>query len=552
MLPVLLVAALLSPQETSEDTSANTLVWYDFEDDDLESGPTTFMVFEGAQGSVNLSSAYRYSGYRSVEIRDVANDGKFAELQGFFNSKWRGYLYIHFAMLIAQPDDVMNIAFAGKSHFSMREHGIGIWLKLHRGTLYQVNAGEDSALLEVDSFVWYVVDIAYDVDRGTYDLVIHAEGQDDPVVAVSDQTNAVGIPGSQLWKYSFIGDVPGTDHSDSWFYIDDILLTNDLPVSETPFVAPGRRMLFVDMYDKYQARLYEKPGCVPILGYEDFGLAAPDLSELAAAGGLDLLSSILKGEDVALPRRLTPFLRRRLSAVRDYTSGCRNPAEALTLFRRAAEKVPGAKIYPMSEVLALARLQKWPESDALLLDIYTLWQDDPRFPAISASLGLARGDLDYAEQWLQAASDGMSNAMVHPLVRRLWSGDIGPGLADELKQEFPSEWPSLVQAALTADLRFYVLLWQRRYDDARYYAERMTTLFDKMRLPSGRWLERRGDAAFYAGDYVEAQSGYEASLAKRDDPSSVLLKLSDVHFKLGNLELERHYREKIYGSLRPQ
>ena len=61
MLPVLLLAALLSPQETSEDTSANTLVWYDCEDDDLESGPTTFMVFEGAKGSMNLSSAYRYS-----------------------------------------------------------------------------------------------------------------------------------------------------------------------------------------------------------------------------------------------------------------------------------------------------------------------------------------------------------------------------------------------------------------------------------------------------------------------------------------------------------
>ena len=103
-----------------------------------------------------------------------------------------------------------------------------------------------------------------------------------------------------------------------------------------------------------------------------------------------------------------------------------------------------------------------------------------------------------------------------------------------------------------SSLVLYVLLWQRRYDDARYYADRMTTLFDKIRLPSGRWLERRGDAAFYAGDYVEAQSAYEASLAKRDDQSSVLLKLSDVHFKLGNLELERHYREKIYGSLRPE
>ena len=330
------------------------------------------------------------------------------------------------------------------------------------------------------------------------------------------------------------------------------MLTNDIPVSETPLVAPGRRTLFVDMYDKFQVRLYERPGCVPILGYEDFGLAAPDLSELAAAGGLELLSAILKGEDVALPRQLTPFLRRRLSAVKDYNKGCRNPSEALTLFRRAAERVPGAKIYPMSEVLALAGRKKWPEADAMLLDIYTLWRDDPRFPAISASLGLARKDLDYAEQWLQAASDGTSNAMTHPLVRRLWSGDIGPGLADELKQEFPAEWPRLVEAALTADLRFYVLLWQRRYDDARYYADRMTTLFDKMRLPSGRWLERRGDAAFYAGDYVEAQSAYEASLAKSDDQSSVLLKLSDVHFKLGNLELERHYREKIYGSLRPE
>lgn len=32
----------------------------------------------------------------------------------------------------------------------------------------------------------------------------------------------------------------------------------------------------------------------------------------------------------------------------------------------------------------------------------------------------------------------------------------------------------------------------------------------------------------------------------------VLLKLSDVHFKLGDLELERYYRERIYGSLRPE
>ena len=98
----------------------------------------------------------------------------------------------------------------------------------------------------------------------------------------AEQVNAVGIPGSQLRKYSFIGDLPGRDRSNAWFYIDDIAITNDIPVSETPFVAPGRRMLFVDMYDRYVARLYEKPGCAPVLAYEDFGLSSTDLSELAA------------------------------------------------------------------------------------------------------------------------------------------------------------------------------------------------------------------------------------------------------------------------------
>ncbi len=58
-------------------------------------------------------------------------------------------------------------------------------------------------------------------------------------------------------------------------------------------------------------------------------------------------------------------------------------------------------------------------------------------------------------------------------------------------------------------------------------------------------------AAFYAGDYPEAQSSYERSLRFRQNPDEIYLKLSDVHFKLGNLDLERVYREKIYGSLRP-
>ena len=103
--------------------------------------------------------------------------------------------------------------------------------------------------------------------------------------------------------------------------------------------------------------------------------------------------------------------------------------------------------------------------------------------------------------------------------------------------------------ALVAEHRFYVLLWQERYDEAGRYADRMARRFRRLDLPAGRWLERNADAAFYAGDHREALRGYRRSLSETDHATQVLLKLSDVHFMLGDLEKERAYREKIYGTL---
>ena len=121
MLHVLFLAAAVS-LPAQEDSASNTLVWYDFEEEAVETGPYTLMVFEGAKGSVSLSSLYRYSGYRSVEIKDVAGDGKFAELQGFFTDKWHGYLFIHFAMLIVETEEPMHGALA---HEQREQHGQG-------------------------------------------------------------------------------------------------------------------------------------------------------------------------------------------------------------------------------------------------------------------------------------------------------------------------------------------------------------------------------------------------------------------------------------------
>ena len=71
-------------------------------------------------------------------------------------------------------------------------------------------------------------------------------------------------------------------------------------------------------------------------------------------------------------------------------------------------------------------------------------------------------------------------------------------------------------------------------------------------LTPGRWIERQADAAFYAGDYSQALGRYREALPLTDHPASVLLKLSDVHVKLGNLDEERAYRQKIYGTLEPK
>jgi tetratricopeptide (TPR) repeat protein len=547
----LLVASTAAPQDRRETTD-NVLVWYDFEDDGIETGPYTLSIFEGAKGWVSLSNNFHYSGYRSVEVRESAGDGVFSELQGFFTDKWHGRLYAHFAVLVAEPKEAINIAFAGISHFTMREHGIGFWLRSKNGTFFQVTGGRDEPLFEIDPFVWYVVDFVYDVDQGTYDLVIHAEGQEEPIVVLRDQVNAVGIPGSSLRKYSFVGDPPGLDQSNAWYYVDDILITSDVPVADTPFVAPGRRMLFVDLFDRYRAKLYEQPGCVPVLGYEDFGFSPSDLSELSTFGGARLLGRLLDEDDVTLPPTASSFLETRIAALRDWRDGCQEKGDAVELFRRAQRKVPEGKIYAMSEVLALVGAKRYAEADELLVSIYSQWEEDPRFPAVSASIGLARSDLDFAEQWLTSADGQIPRYLSDPLVRKLWSGDIGPSTVAELRAAYPSEWSEIVRAALTAELRFYVFLWQRRYDAALGYAGRMAELHRRMELPVGRWRERQGDAAFYAGDYLEAKRWYEASLGDHERPDGIFLKLSDVYFQLGDLELERVYRERIYGSLRPE
>jgi hypothetical protein len=67
--------------------------------------------------------------------------------------------------------------------------------------------------------------------------------------------------------------------------------------------------------------------------------------------------------------------------------------------------------------------------------------------------------------------------------------------------------------------------------------------------PQTQWLERAGDGAFLDHDPRGAREAYTRAFDQNADRASVLVKLSDVAFALGDLEGERVYRERIYGSL---
>jgi hypothetical protein len=71
-------------------------------------------------------------------------------------------------------------------------------------------------------------------------------------------------------------------------------------------------------------------------------------------------------------------------------------------------------------------------------------------------------------------------------------------------------------------------------------------------IPNSRWYERMGDAAFFSGDFTLALQQYEKGRKGPEHDASILVKLSDVYFRLGDLEHERLYREKIYGTIGPE
>lgn len=232
--------------QPADEPAFSVLAYHDFDGARSDTGPDTFRVWETTRGRVERSTLFRWSGDVAVEIRDAPGDGDFPELQGYFEPRAGGKLFVHFALLVTDPAEPFNVALAGPAGFRLGRDGIAFWLQGREGVLRQVSDSIPKPLVELAPFTWYQVDLLFDLDAGRYDLALYEEGIEEPAVALVDQPAAAAQPGSTVDKFSFIGDT-GEDVSRVVYYVDDIVIGTDAPVEPPPFVAPGRRRLFVEL-----------------------------------------------------------------------------------------------------------------------------------------------------------------------------------------------------------------------------------------------------------------------------------------------------------------
>ncbi len=240
------VCASLSAADSSAAPAPPSpiLASYDFEQDP-PSGPDTFRLFEQPRGRVDLSEAFRVSGLRSLRLREGKGDGSFSEFQGYFPERTQGPLLVQFYILFADPKETFNFGLAGPRWFQNTvKDGHAVWLATRNGKLAHRPAGGWRELFAPRPFTWYLVDLLYDIDRGTYHLAIYEEGLKEPQIDLRDQRNFARADSSSVAYYSFIGDLE--DRDAATFFVDDVLIATDPAVRLAPFVAPGRRRFFVE------------------------------------------------------------------------------------------------------------------------------------------------------------------------------------------------------------------------------------------------------------------------------------------------------------------
>ena len=557
-----LAAIVAAPLSAAPPDAAGVLVDYAF-DEEIPTGPDTIRVFEHARGSVALTSTFRYGGYRALELRDIAASGDFPELIAYFPQADEGHLFVQLALLVATPDEEWNIGLAGPGGFGLEEDGLAFWLTGRDGWLFHTSDSIPKRLHALEALTWYVLTVDYDVGRGRYDLWLHREGDESPLLTLRDQPNAASRPGSAVSMLSFISDA-GRDLSNAVYYVDDVLVARDRPASLGPMVAPGRRRFFVDRQSPSLEDFLRS--CPAAFGLEELGLGGARLAGLDEEEVASLAELVAASRARAGAEREDPSGARdreseapdaavniALEVMANYRLGCsalergRYEAAALAfaagvgaVAQGSGGEVPTALLLGWGH--ALVALERWEELDRVLARLEPI-AHDVRY-ALLAAFALARtGDPAEALAWVEPRARGVVEEA---------AGGVADASSPLLVQETAAA-PSQIssgQSLRAAEAYIALLRVGDRLAEAREFAEGIATQLTSSNEMSSRFHELAGQIAFAQRDLGAARVAFERAREGAEYPSRLLLALADVAWLQGDREEERRLREGIYGRLR--
>ncbi len=469
---------------------SQVLVEYGF-DHEVPTGPDSLRVFQNARGRVSLTEAFRFSGYSSVELRDIPGDRDFPELQGFFPKVEDGHLFIQLALMTPDPRQELNIALAGRGGFALARHGIALWLSTRDGYLFHTSDSIPKRLFEMQPYAWYVITADYDVELGRYDLWVQREGEEIPFIELEYQLNANAQPGSSVHLFSLIGD-NGDDLSSVVYYVDDVLVARERPIELAPMVAPGRRRFFADLFAEKPLDLVRH--CPQPRSFDELGIDASVPEDVEAPA----MTAWERGCRALAAGRFA-------AAVRELDAGLEASPQATALrFAKGHALVGLGKTEALAELLA--ELADFP--------------NDPRYVRLAAMAAARGADFEAALAWL------------------------------EEHEELP-ETTYFVLRAAGLDRRAYELALQcaesaplaRQPESAASVRPAEGTAAN--RSESQPWWLRAGQSAFALRDLEAARHAFEAA----GDSWAAKLGLADVAWLQGDHETERRLREAIYGKL---
>jgi len=521
----------------------SVLVQYGF-DGTLPSIADGFYIFENSRGFVEPTNAVRFSGYRSLELQEAAVDGTFVELQGVVKPITEGDVLFHFAFLVRNPEEELNIAVAGPEHFFMRRDGIAFWLKTIDGALFHHTDSLPRRLFKLQANIWYVVDVVFHVTAGTYDLRILTPQASNPPVLLEAQPNAINAPGSKLAKISFIGDLE--DRSTVHYFIDDVELrvlstplrltiptrptrsTESTPAHARTLSAPSTpnstrdfihkgtpsspRRSYFDEYLELKKLELQLPQCLPATSLRDFGLLPSTLNGDAVLR--DEVRQAIKfpsSQFASLPTFTTPVA----TGILLWRRGCQalldgQVKEAHEDLKQGLLLLPTAPIVQASLAILANFTQNRADVEKQLLSLASTWAEDARLPVLLGMLSAYHGDFAGMRKALNGVATRMGEDDATRLIGTFLLGKV-TGSAT-LKLMFSENWKQELDDLYIGQGYYFALLFSARVQEAQIFAEKLTERYSETPAAQRFWQERLGDALVLSGKAGEARRIYEAIL----------------------------------------